>query len=629
MKTRIIALLLLILSLDVISQDNFYVKIRTDTVITCGASLTSFAELVTPVNLKINLFSGIENEHFAYQIEDMESNIIHYSFLILHSSIDTTFFLKEGEYRFIWLYGGANIENPEIEGRTSNWYNYEGRSACDFTVDTLVSSDSISFTWQPSGIVSPQIIVAPADTVYYKVIAEHNNGSQAKDSVRINVIPLTVDTGEDKAMICGEKVLLDLPLTNYSGSDELIYSWSPAEGLDHSTVPQPTVDTVDDAIFKLTVSTPNGCVAEDSVRITVDPLTITLDSEVTVACGDLVQLNASTNYSGSESLRYEWSPDLGLSSNSVSDPFVSLTESREYLLAVQNPDKCLAESSVQVNVSVTSSVPSICMLSVDSENHNQIVVNQYYEDHIDSVVIYKETTVTNNFQRIGIISARDNQVFLDTLSNASVNSSRYKIAFRDKCGFETNQSDSHKTMHLTINSGIGGAWNLIWDKYEGFEYGTYHIYRGTSDNNLLKIAEQASNTFSYTDLTPPLETSYYQLEVVNPSPCSSGNFKSLNTDLNSSRSNIVSSNTINTIVNYENNYFNLLPNPCYDKLIIQTNGNFDKLRMSIISLDGKILFADEEYYLNSEIDLSAMEAGIYIVRMNFSGISINRKLIIR
>ncbi len=112
-------------------------------------------------------------------------------------------------------------------------------------------------------------------------------------------------------------------------------------------------------------------------------------------------------------------------------------------------------------------------------------------------------------------------------------------------------------MHLTINSGIGGAWNLIWDGYEGFEYSTYHIYRGTSENGLMKIAELASNTLSYSDLTPPLGTSYYQLEIINPSSCTSSNLKSSPADFYSSRSNIVSSNSISSSLKIEQNDFKL------------------------------------------------------------------------
>ena len=41
--------------------------------------------------------------------------------------------------------------------------------------------------------------------------------------------------------------------------------------------------------------------------------------------------------------------------------------------------------------------------------------------------------------------------------------------------------------HLTINQGLGGRWNLQWTPYEGAEYNTYIIYRGTNATDLQQI----------------------------------------------------------------------------------------------------------------------------------------------
>ncbi len=93
-------------------------------------------------------------------------------------------------------------------------------------------------------------------------------------------------------------------------------------------------------------------------------------------------------------------------------------------------------------------------------------------------------------------------------------------------------SDYHKTMHLTINQGLGNTWNLIWSHYEGFNFGTYRIYRGTNPSNMTMIGEVPSNLNSYTDNTATDNTGfYYQVEVVR-------NSRSRDAEI-SSRSNIV------------------------------------------------------------------------------------------
>ena len=118
---------------------------------------------------------------------------------------------------------------------------------------------------------------------------------------------------------------------------------------------------------------------------------------------------------------------------------------------------------------------------------------------------------------------------------------------KDKSGSETLMSDIHKTIHLTINAGLGGVWNLLWDNYEGFQYSSYKILRGTSDGNLIEIAERPTNTNSYSDLHPPVETLYYQIEVLSPSQCNIENLKSINSSYASTRSNMVNSDQSNYI----------------------------------------------------------------------------------
>ena len=53
----------------------------------------------------------------------------------------------------------------------------------------------------------------------------------------------------------------------------------------------------------------------------------------------------------------------------------------------------------------------------------------------------------------------------------------YKIAAIDVCTNESDLSPAHKTVHLTMNEGVNGEVNLIWNPYEGFTVSNYLIYR--------------------------------------------------------------------------------------------------------------------------------------------------------
>lgn len=183
-------------------------------------------------------------------------------------------------------------------------------------------------------------------------------------------------------------------------------------------------------------------------------------------------------------------------------------------------------------------------------------------------------------------------------------------------------------MHLTINSGINGAWNLIWDGYEGFTYSSYNIYRGTTDGNMLKIAELASNTFTYSDLTPPIGTVYYQIEVENPNSCNISNLKSSNNYYGSTRSNIVNSGQVISINDLSFEDVEIYPNPASDKLYIKSVGtiNYD---VEILSLDGKLQIKNQNIADISETDISNLKSGLYLIRLSNNRKSMNLKFIKR
>ncbi len=61
----------------------------------------------------------------------------------------------------------------------------------------------------------------------------------------------------------------------------------------------------------------------------------------------------------------------------------------------------------------------------------------------------------------------DSSVFEDLLSNTNQQAYRYQIKYVDTYGNEGSAGDTHKTLHLTINQGVGSTWNLILDSLWG------------------------------------------------------------------------------------------------------------------------------------------------------------------
>jgi PKD repeat protein len=192
--------------------------------------------------------------------------------------------------------------------------------------------------------------------------------------------------------------------------------------------------------------------------------------------------------------------------------------------------------------------PDICIVGVDSANHNRIIWERQSSALIDSFYVYREGFIAGQYDKIGAIPFSQTSIFVDTNSNPAVQAYRYKLAAVDTCGGVTLLSDFHKTIHLTINAGLNGSWNLIWDGYQGFPFGTYRIYRGTTASNMSLLTQLPSTATSYTDLNPPSGTVFYQIEVIKNNGCYPDTiYSKANTNYNTSRSNTANNGGITPI----------------------------------------------------------------------------------
>lgn len=232
--------------------------------------------------------------------------------------------------------------------------------------------------------------------------------------------------------------------------------------------------------------------------------------------------------------------------------------------------------------------PDICIVTVDSATgYNLVVWEKPANSAIESYNIYKETTTSNVYNVIGNVAYNNLSIFSDTNSSPKVKAARYKISSIDSCGFESSLSDSHKTMHLTVNLSPDSSVNLIWDHYEGFSFGTYRIWRGTSAINMMTLDSIQSNLVSYTDSTPPQSDSlYYQIEVMHPAGCEatlkSKNYKSAksNPSVIKAPNNTIDTTGIKLMRNIIQN-FEIFPNP----YMTQTQIKYELVTNTYVSLN--------------------------------------------
>lgn len=273
---------------------------------------------------------------------------------------------------------------------------------------------------------------------------------------------------------------------------------------------------------------------------------------------------------------------------------------------IVNTGNCDTLAHLILSIVDTNSINvDICAVGIDNAGNNRVVWEKPLVSNLDYFNIYKETNQSGIYSLIGTRIYSDSSYFIDLNSNPTVQAYRYKIGSVDTCGLESTLSSEHKTIHLTINQGIGQSYNLIWSHYEGFNFSSYSIYRGNNPNNLSLLTTIANNLNSYTDLNAPSGQVYYQIVAENPSGCNPSKVLGYS----SSRSNFADSETLGL----EENEIQVLPypNPVDEILSIKLDKIFIGSTLSIFDKVGRKILSQKIDNAKLSIDLSMVSSGVY------------------
>ena len=347
----------------------------------------------------------------------------------------------------------------------------------------------------------------------------------------------------------------------------------------------------------------NGCpeVSPDvSVVISPSPQTpiITSSGNITPCLGGSVVLSLANTYSS-----YLWSTGSTTANDTVSS-------SGSYFVTVSNSTGCQATSpSYTINASFASP-PEVCIVGIDSlTNYNKVVWEKPITTAIDSFYVYKESNQAGVYQKIGGTAFIDTATFSDISSNPATQAYRYKISLVDSCGVESSLGNFHKSIHLTINQGMGTSYNLIWSHYEGITFSSYNIYKGSSLSNMTLLTTVASNLNSYTDLNTLTGALYYQIEVVSAYTCD----PTKSSTYNSSKSNIADNLGNSIIYTDVATSIKAYPNPTNDLITIEIENHNGSFNVEIYDLQGRLL----ETTKSRTISIKKYSKGIYIFRVSY------------
>lgn len=498
--------------------------------------------------------------------------------------------------------GGPNILLNSISH--VNCYN-----ASTGSIDISVNNGTAPYEYEWSnGSLNQDLNGVLAGT--YEVIVKDYNNCQSISSYTIyqpndiNIITSTENSG------CGVSNGTATAYVN-GGTAPYTYTWNsnPVQNTQTAT-------GLASGSYSLTITDNNGCIKVKNTGIVVNstngPVLVT-DSIIGTTCGSndgAVYVTASGGTPPFQTIIW--------SNGNTSEDLSGVTNG-VYSLTITDNNGCEGTISEEVPAIVPLD-QQICIVSVDSAtNKNLVAWEKVQTTGIDYYKVFREGNQAGVYNLIGTIPFDSISIFVDTTSKPKVRAYRYKISAVDLCGNESQLSTEHKTMHLTINVGLNGTVNLIWDHYEGINFSSYLIYRYMQSTGWVMIDSMPNNLTSYTDYPSTTAGIAYKIAVDAPFICDPAGLlnKTQTGPYSQSISNIddygiyVGSNLI-----FTDNNISVFPNPFENDFDIkfQNNSN-DLVKIEIFDLTGKVVYMMETKSNNLKLSRGSLNSGVYILKL--------------
>ncbi|KKK85057.1 hypothetical protein LCGC14_2777120, partial [marine sediment metagenome] len=227
-------------------------------------------------------------------------------------------------------------------------------------------------------------------------------------------------------------------------------------------------------------------------------------------------------YAKGTNSNFQWKKDgidlLGETTLELLLPDVDYSDEGTYNCFISN--SCGTDTTEPVQLYIA---PELCMVTVSpTTGRNLVVWEKKSNAPILAYNIYRESVAAGIYDRLSTIPFDDLSELEDTMADPTVQAYLYKITALDTANKETDIDlcKPHKTVHLIVSTNPElNTTQLQWDRYYGFEYQTYIIYKSNTGVNFDPVHSMSSSLNSWTDPDPGTGNLFYRIAVEKPDPC--------------------------------------------------------------------------------------------------------------
>jgi len=518
-----------------------------------------------------------------------------------------------------YVMAAANVTTTGFDV-TGNVTNLQCDGDLNGSID-ITATGTGPFTFQWSNGESTEDISGLEEGQYEVFVTD---GTGCESMVPFNVTaPDPINATFDK--IPGTCGMFDgnLAVNETGGAGGNNYAWTDYLGAPVGTNSQ-LIGGISGGEYWVEITDMNGCTATfgTSLSETGGP-TIVVSSVTDASCSDDGAIDI-TILSNSGIASIDWT-------NGATTEDISGLSADIYMVNVVDNFGCLGMADIIVNP-IVPATDEICVVTVDSTtNTNLIVWEKPVSTEISHFNVYRESSVAGVFMLVDSVLYSEESEYNDTIAYPHLRSWRYKLTTVNNCGVESYNGLIHKTIHLVINPGLPGFYNLTWDQYEGFGYPTYFIWRHQEGTGWEEIDQVAFGTESYTNEPPSEDGLDYRIVIQPPNTCTSTQAKA--TDYNSSRSNKADGATLSdpdddTGISSNDIGLTLYPNPTNGEFYLITKG-LGSYQLTVFDLSGKMVITKK---VNTDVhlmDVEHLSSGSYLIQIRTENGIANEQLIVR